>query len=410
MPAFFALVPAAGRGRRFQGSLPKQLLLLRGRPLLAWTLDAIASASPRQIVVALPPDLLCEGRFLIDSRPDLLVVSGGESRQESVHRCLEASNAGSDDLVLVHDGARPLLALEDLEAVIAQAQVSDGAVLGRLVTDSLKRVKGGEVVAEADRRELFRAETPQVFRRRVLDAAYLRAEKRGGTATDEAGLVAAALGGLSIAAVEAKQPNPKITTRGDLVLAEALLATAAGPESRGKMIPELRIGHGYDIHPTSPRRPLILAGVRIREQDGLEGFSDADVVFHAVSDALLGAAGLGDLGQHFPPGDERWRDADSSLLLARVMEMVYKEGWRVQNCDVTVVAQEPKLSPYRVTMRMNLAKVLTINENAVGVKATTHEGLGCLGRREGISATAVVLLARGTPVVSQGRWRPHPAQ
>jgi 2-C-methyl-D-erythritol 2,4-cyclodiphosphate synthase/2-C-methyl-D-erythritol 4-phosphate cytidylyltransferase len=397
MPPFFALVPAAGYGRRFGASRPKQFLLLHGRPLLAWTLDALAKAEPRQIVLALPPDALEQGRDLLASCPqsqaEVVVVSGGKHRQESVRLCLEACGAGADDLVLVHDGARPLVALEDVEETLIRAATSDGAVLGRRVTDTLKRVAAGELQSEADRRGLFRAETPQVFRRRVLEAAYARVGEHGSGATDEAGLVAL-LEGLSIVAVEATRPNPKITAPGDLVLAEALLG-AARSEREGQMASEKRVGHGYDIHAKRPGRPLILGGVRIRDEDGLEGFSDADVVFHAVGDALLGAVALGDLGHHFPPGDERWRDADSSRLLTRIVEMTHECGWKVENCDVTVVAEEPKLAPFRAAMIRNLARLLDVEGTVVSVKATTHEGLGALGRGEGISATAVVLLARG---------------
>lgn len=390
-PAVHALVPAAGRGTRFGGSTAKQFLPLAGRPLLAWTLDAILRCEVASVTVALPADQLARDAGLADD-PRVRWVAGGSSRQESVALALAGSPAGPDDLVLVHDGARPAVAREDLAAVVAAAARHGGAVLGRPVADTLKRLEGSVIAGTVERDRLFRAETPQVFVRRRLEEALARAVEDGVEGTDEAALVER-LGGEPIAAVEAAHPNPKITRAGDELWVASLLEASGAARKRPERSEMLRIGQGYDVHRLAGGRRLVLGGEEIPFDRGLDGFSDADVLLHALGDALLGAAGLGDLGEHFPPGDERWRDASSVELLRRIVELVAAVGWRPVNCDLTLVAEAPKLAPHRDAIRRRIAGVLGIAPGAVGLKATTNERIGFVGREEGMAALAVVLVA-----------------
>ena len=323
-------------------------------------------------------------------RPEVPVatVEGGRRRQDSVAAALAASAAEPSDWVAVHDGARPCLSAVDLEAVVQAAAESGGvgAVLGRPVSDTLKTVESGRLGATVARSGLFRAETPQVFRAADLREALERAERQNLEVSDESSLFEPG----SIAAVAAFHPNPKLTGPSDLPAIAALLRRSRG--APGDV--ETAIGHGYDVHRLVAGRPLILGGQRIAHETGLDGHSDADVVLHAIGDALLGAAGLGDLGVHFPPSDDAWRGADSSDLLRRIVELVREHGFAVRNCDVTLIAERPRMAPYRTVIEEHVARLLGLDPSRMNFKATTHEGLGPLGRGEGMAATAVVLVER----------------
>ncbi len=385
-PRLVALVPAAGRGERFGGEVPKQFARIAGRPSLAWTLERLLACGVDRLVVALPADPAATEGLVLPEDTRLVVTSGGATRQESVAACLAAAPGDASDLILVHDGARPAVAVEDVAATVAAALASGAAVLGRPVGDTLKRAGEGRVLETVERAGLFRAETPQVFRRELFERALEAARRDGFVGTDEASLVER-LGGVEIRAVAAGSPNPKLTEPGDLEVLAGLLGYRSGAM-------DLRIGQGYDVHRLVEGRRLVLGGEEIPFERGLEGHSDADVLLHALGDALLGAAGQGDLGEHFPPGDPRWKDAASTDLLARILERVRGAGWRVVNCDLTLLAERPKLAPHRDAIRARIAELLGIDPSAVGLKATTHEKLGALGRGEGIAAQAVVLLAR----------------
>lgn len=391
-----AIVPAAGRGRRFGGDRPKQFALLLGRPALAWTVERLAGVPAiDRIVVAAPAGIAVETLEMLAKevapRPgvDVTAVEGGRRRQDSVAAALAASTAEPSDWVAVHDGARPCLSAADLEAVLRAAAGSDreGAVLGRPVSDTLKIVKAGFLGATVGRSSLFRAETPQVFRAGRLAAALEHAAAHDVEVSDESSLFEPG----SIAAVAAAHPNPKLTDPSDRDTIEALLLR----QSRG--VPadvEIAIGHGYDVHRLVPGRPLILGGQRIPHETGLEGHSDADVLLHAIGDALLGAAGLGDLGVHFPPSDDAWRGADSSDLLLRIVGMVREEGFAVRNCDATLIAERPRMGAYRAAIENHVARLLDVDPARMNFKATTQEGLGPVGRGEGMAAQAVVLIER----------------
>ncbi len=390
-----AIVPAAGGGRRFGGEQPKQFVPVLGRPLLAWTVERLLSVSEvDRVVVAAPPGRAGETREMllrevrVSPDVDLSAVDGGRRRQDSVRAALAAADVAPSDWVAVHDGARPCLAAADLAAVLRSTAGSDGAgaVLGRPVRDTLKTVAGGRLHETVDRSGLFRAETPQVFRAGELGEALDRADRENLEVSDESSLFAPG----SVAAVAASQPNPKLTAASDLPAIEALLRREHGVSNEL----EAAVGHGYDVHRLKAGRPLILGGQRIPHEAGLDGHSDADVVLHAIGDALLGAAGLGDLGVHFPPSDEAWRGADSSDLLRLIVAMVQERGFAVRNCDVTLIAERPSMAPYRSAIEAHVAGLLGIDPERMNFKATTHEGLGPLGRGEGMAAHASVLIER----------------
>ena len=390
-----AIVPAAGGGRRFGGEQPKQFVPVLGRPLLAWTVERLlAVPEVDRVVVAAPPGLAAETLEMLlreVSRPPgarISAVEGGRRRQDSVGAALAAAEAAPSDWVAVHDGARPCLAAADLAEVLRSAAGSGGAgaVLGRPVSDTLKTTGDGRLRSTVDRSGLFRAETPQVFRAGELREALDRAERENLEVSDESGLFAPG----SVAAVEASHPNPKLTGASDLPAIEALLRRERGVPDRV----EAAVGHGYDVHRLRTGRPLMLGGQRIAHEAGLDGHSDADVVLHAIGDALLGAAGLGDLGVHFPPSDETWRGADSSDLLRRIVAMAAERGFAVRNCDVTLVAERPSMALYRSAIEERVAGLLRIEPERMNFKATTHEGLGPLGRGEGMAAHASVLVER----------------
>lgn len=393
--AICAIVPAAGKGKRFGGDQPKQFTLLLGRPVLAWTVERLLAApAVDRVVVATPPGNVEEtlkmlGREVSPSPGAALrVVDGGRRRQDSVRAALRAAGADPSDWIAVHDGARPCLNAADLDAVVRAAGESGvaGAVLGRRVSDTVKEIFGDRLGVTVDRAGLFRAETPQVFRAAELAGALDRAGARELKVGDESSLFESG----SVAAVAASHPNPKLTDPSDRPVVEALLR----PRSRARSTVATAIGHGYDVHRLRAGRPLLLGGQRIPHEAGLDGHSDADVVLHAIGDALLGAAGLGDLGVHFPPSDETWRGADSSDLLSRIVAKVREKGFEVGNCDVTLIAERPAMAPYRRAIEEHVAGLLGIARGRMNFKATTHEGLGPLGRGEGMAAEAVVLIER----------------
>ncbi|MBI3049894.1 MAG: 2-C-methyl-D-erythritol 2,4-cyclodiphosphate synthase [Acidobacteria bacterium] len=378
-----AIIAAGGRGTRFGGAVPKQLLPLGGRPILERSVDAFVR-HPRvtDVVVALPAELIADPpAYLRSSAKPIALVEGGARRQDSVARAFARVPAAAE-VVVVHDAARPLVS-ETLIARTLDAAVADGAAIAALAaTDTVKR--GNEqrlIVGTVPRGEIFLAQTPQAFRTSVLRDALTRG--RGAPdATDEAALVERA--GHPVRLVEGDPRNVKITTADDVALAERLLAPAS----------MLRIGTGYDLHRLIAGRRLILGGVVIPFDKGLAGHSDADAVCHAVTDAILGAVAAGDIGRHFPDSDARWKDADSLALLARAAEVVAGAGYAVGNVDVVVIAERPKLAPYVDAMRANLAQALGITPAQVSVKGKTNEGVGSIGAGESIAVHAVALVAK----------------
>lgn len=377
LPAVSAVIVAAGSGTRFGGERPKQLALLAGRPVLSRTLKAFAASRVvSEIILVLPADWL---EAIIDEavKPYGLTgvkcVPGGDNRTESTRRGFEAAGG---EIILVHDGVRPLVKVDLIEKV-ARAAWEHGAALAAVpVSDTLKKVKDGLVRNTVDRDSLWRAQTPQGFKRDLLVSALAGAP--AGTATDDIGMVERL--GLTAFVVPGSLTNLKITDREDLAMAEALLSSATAN------LP--RTGHGYDLHRLAPGRPLFLAGVEIPFELGLVGHSDADVMAHALVDAILGAAGLGDIGLHFPDSQARWAGVSGSALLKETMAKARAAGFELVNADLTLVGERPKIGPYRQAMAEAVALALSVPANLINIKATTTEGLESTGQGLALAALA----------------------
>ena len=380
------IIVAAGRGARMSATVPKQLLDLGGTTVMRRAIAAF-DAHPRvdRIVVVLPAELVPGAASIIGvtARP-CGIAAGGERRQDSVRLGLAALEHDVD-LVLVHDAARPFVSAGLIDRVIDRARDTGAAVPAVPARDTVKHVDPAARVVRATLRrgDIWLAQTPQGFRREVLsEAVALGADSA--EATDEAMLAERA--GHTVAIVEGDPENVKITTPEDL--AAARRAIAAVP----------RVGTGYDLHVLAAGRPLVLAGIVIPAERGPVGHSDADVVCHALADAIFGACATGDIGRHFPDSDPRWKDAAGLDLLGRAAATARDRGWVVASADVTVVLERPKLAPFMDAIRQALAGALATDVDRVSVKAKTNEGVDAVGRGEAIAAHAVVVLAPGTPV------------
>jgi len=367
-----ALIVAAGRGERAGGDVPKQFRLIGGKPMLRWAVESLI----RHPAVQSTRIVIAEGQQ--DSAKQALqgldigeLITGGAERADSVRAGLEAIEA---DAVLVHDAARPFCPPPVVDRLLASLEFFEGAAPVLPVGDTLARIADtlGDPV---DRAGLGRVQTPQAFRLGALRSAYDL--WNGPSPTDETTVVRAA--GMKVAAVTGDPALEKITLPSDFDRAEQWLA--------GRLTP--RTGMGFDVHAFSGNGPIMLGGLEVPHDRGLAGHSDADVVLHAITDALLGAAGLGDIGEHFPPSDPQWKGADSSLFLAHAAALVRDKGGLIDHIDCTIIAEAPKVGPYRQTMRSRIAEILGLSVDQVSVKATTTEGLGFTGRREGIAAQAI---------------------
>ena len=378
------IVPAAGRGERLRGQLPKSLASLHGRPLVQYALETLASVDEvRAIVVVAPEDHVGSVRELVTGArlgKIAAVVPGGLDRQASVANGLAALPEAAQ-LVLVHDGARPCASASLVRAVAAAAAADGAATAAVPVEETIKAGRDGWVARTLERSELYRIQTPQGFHRALLERAHREAVRSDFHGTDDASLVERL--GHPVRLVPGEPSNLKVTVPEDLELAEALLRRPGPP---------VRVGLGFDAHRFADGRPLVLGGVQVQHPRGLAGWSDADVVVHAVMDALLGAAGCPDIGQQFPPGDPAYAGARSLDLLARVRALIGERGWRAVQVDTVVMAEAPKLAPHLGAMRTAIARVLGLDPDAVNIKATTLEGMGALGREEGIAAQAVATL------------------
>jgi 2-C-methyl-D-erythritol 4-phosphate cytidylyltransferase/2-C-methyl-D-erythritol 2,4-cyclodiphosphate synthase len=383
---YWLVVPAAGTGQRVGADRPKQYLQIAGRSLLEWSVSEFAR-DPRcaGVVLALAPgDPYWPA---IRSRLELRVIEapGGAQRCDSVRNALATlqPQAAAGDWVLVHDAARPCVTRGEIDALIGAAQGHPcGGLLAAPLADTLKRQgDGAAVAATVPRGGLWRALTPQMFRLDALLAALERAAAEQRVPTDEAQAMEWA-GGAPLL-VPGALSNVKVTTASDLGLAQSILFSR---------LPQMRIGSGIDIHAFGPGDHVMLGGVRIAHTHGVVAHSDGDVVLHALCDALLGAAALGDIGQHFPDSDPRWRGAPSSRFVEAAMEMLAARGLRVVNADVTLLAQAPRIGPHRATIAARVAQLLSLSTDAVNIKATTTEGLGFVGRSEGLVAQATVLV------------------
>ena len=391
MTATYALIPAAGRGARFNpGGANKVFAPLAGQPLLRHTVVAFsAHAGIDGIVVVTGAGDVALCRDVLSGLDKVLaIVAGGASRQESVSIGLFALGADADDIILVHDGARPLVTAEIIDRCIEGVNVSGSAVAAVPVSDTLKKADEAIIAQDISRDGLWAVQTPQAFRYQTLLNAHIAARQTGFVGTDEASLVQE-LADASVHLIMGRTDNIKVTRAGDLVLAEAILAAR-----QGSMAHETRIGFGYDIHRLTAGRKLMLGGVHVHDPQGrgLDGHSDADVLLHALCDALLGAAGLPDIGVLFPNTDDAYAGADSKVLLQDVARRIAEAGFAIVNVDLTLIAEAPKIAPYAPQMRDTIAACLGIQPSQVGIKATTHEGLGAIGAGEGMAAHAVASL------------------
>ena len=375
-----ALIVAAGRGSRFGGPLPKQYALLAGRPVLRHTLEAYRTApqiNRLRVVIAPGDETHYQAAVYGLALPP--PVLGGSSRQQSVLNGLEAMADDAPDFVAIHDAARPFVRAVDIPACLTAASGAgvDGAVLGVALADTIKRSDdGGAIIETVPRARLWRAQTPQIFRYASLLQAHRAAAALGASEatalTDDAAVAERA--GLKVVMVEGSEDNRKITTAEDLARSVAM---------------ETRTALGFDVHGFGPGNAVMLGGVAIPHTHKLAGHSDADVALHALTDAVLGTIGAGDIGQHFPPSDPQWRGVSSDRFLQHAVGLLYARGGRIVHLDLTLVCEAPRIGPHREAMAGSIARIAGIDVGRVSVKATTTEGLGFTGRREGIAAHAV---------------------
>ena len=375
-----ALIVAAGRGSRFGATAPKQYVALAGKPVLRHSLETFARHSK---VGGVRVVIHADDRALYDSATAglslLAPVTGGATRQESVRLGLESLKDMAPDHVLIHDAARPMIDADLIDRMLAALAQAPGAIPALPVADTVKRAADGHVAATLDRRNLWRAQTPQAFHYGDIMAAHRAAAGR--ELTDDAAVAEAA--GLAVALVEGTEENLKVTTEADLRRAQQMLSPA----------PDIRTGSGFDVHRFGPGDKIMLCGIAVPHDHGLIGHSDADVGLHALTDAILGAIAAGDIGQHFSPSDPRWRGADSAQFLAHAGSLVSARGGRILSADITLICERPKVGPHRAAMVARVAAILGLDPERVSVKATTTEGLGFTGRGEGIAAQATASIA-----------------
>jgi 2-C-methyl-D-erythritol 4-phosphate cytidylyltransferase/2-C-methyl-D-erythritol 2,4-cyclodiphosphate synthase len=376
MPRTAILIVAAGNGERAGTSTPKQYVPLLGQSILRRAIEAFGNRPYTLVKVAIGPsqeELYGAATAGLDLSPPII---GGATRQESVRRGLEALSGDAPDFVLIHDAARPLVSPRLIDGVIAALQAGAEAAIPLLaVADTLRKQESGKWIT-VPREDLVRAQTPQGFRFAPILKAHR--DHAAHEVTDDMAL--AELAGMKIVAVPGEETNMKVTNTEDFAMAESLLSARLG---------DTRTGSGYDVHRFVPGDHVWLCGVKIPHDHALEGHSDADAGLHALTDAILGAIGEGDIGLHFPPTDEHWRGAPSWKFLDHAAGLVRGKGGAVVHCDVTIICERPKVSPHREAMRAKIAEILHLDISRVSVKATTTEGLGFTGRREGLAAQAV---------------------
>jgi 2-C-methyl-D-erythritol 4-phosphate cytidylyltransferase/2-C-methyl-D-erythritol 2,4-cyclodiphosphate synthase len=366
------LIVAAGKGERAGTELPKQYERLAGKPMLRQTVEAFSGYQVQVVIGAGQEDLA--GRAL-DGLALPAPVTGGATRQQSVRLGLEALAKDAPDFVLIHDAARPLISRKVIGDVIGALEAgADGALPMVAASDTLRRRDAADRWILVDRENLYRAQTPQGF----VYAKILKAHRDHAAeeVTDDVAL--AELAGLKVEMVEGEEKNIKVTRKEDFVLAESFM-------NKG----DVRSASGYDVHKFTDGDHIWLCGLKVPHTHALEGHSDADVGLHAITDALLGCIGEGDIGQHFPPTDDRWKGAASWKFLDHAAGLVRAKGGVINHVDVTIICERPKVGPHREAMKTKIAEILQIEPSRVSVKATTTEGLGFTGRREGIAAQAI---------------------
>jgi 2-C-methyl-D-erythritol 4-phosphate cytidylyltransferase/2-C-methyl-D-erythritol 2,4-cyclodiphosphate synthase len=373
-----ALIVAAGKGERLGGGIPKQYRMIGGRPVLRWAVEAmVAHPAIRQARVVIGEGQDALAAAALDGLAVGPFIAGGAERADSVRAGLAAIDG---DAVLVHDAARPFCPPAVIDRLVASLEFADGAAPVLPVSDTLARA-GGQLGDPVDRSGVVRVQTPQAFRLDALRDAYGRWS--GASPTDETTVARAA--GLTVATVEGDPDLDKLTTAGDFRRAEERLAA--------RMV--VRTGSGFDVHAFAGEGPVMIGGIAIPHTRGLAGHSDADVALHAITDALLGAAALGDIGEHFPPSDPQWKGASSDRFLRHAVDLLLAKGAIIDHLDCTVIAEEPKVGPHRGAMRERIAQIAGLRLDQVSIKATTTDGLGFTGRREGVAAQATASIRLG---------------
>ena len=376
----YAIIVAAGTGSRTGRSNPKQFELLAGKPVYRWSADVFDDhAAVARTVLVLPPHQIgAPVGYKASNR--LGVTKGGKSRSASVLNGLESLHPKDDDIVLIHDAARPGITAEVVTELIGALQNADAAAPALPISDALKREEATGLM-NVPRDRLFRVQTPQAFRAGTIKAAL---KNRQQDFVDDLAAVEAM--GARIVLTAGRERLHKVTYEDDFQLLEALLRTSE-EES-------MRVGTGFDVHAFEEGEGVWLCGILVPHDRKLAGHSDADVGWHALTDAILGALALGDIGDHFPPSDPQWKGADSAVFLKHAINLANERGYDIQNCDITLICEAPKVKPHRDTMRERTAEVMGVSVDTISIKATTTEGLGFAGRREGIAAQAVVMLSR----------------
>jgi len=392
-----AIIPAAGSGSRMGLPSPKQFFELEGVPILIHTLQVFQQVESIGLIIVVVP---CENCTWVEEQVQkydlskvFKVIAGGKHRQDSVLAGLEVLPL-EIELVLVHDGVRPFVPVSVIENCLKEAEKNGAAMVAVPVKDTLKAVSRDNVIEQTiDRSGVWQAQTPQAAKVSLLKKAFADVIKhKDFIATDEAALLERV--NIPVKVVEGSEKNIKITRPEDLILAKAILMESQGDINSMKGACQYSSGYGYDAHRLVEGRPLVLGGVTVPHEKGLLGHSDADVLTHALCDAMLGGAGAGDIGQHFPDTDEKFKGISSLRILESVSDLVAQKGYVLHNADITVVAQKPKLVEYFKAMQKNLAAACGVDPASINLKATTTEGLGFEGREEGMSAHAVVMLKR----------------
>lgn len=376
-PRFAAVVVAAGQGLRAGQPLPKQFALWRGKPVVRHAVERLVQSGAAPVIVAIPPGGEDLARTALAGLPGVALETGGETRQASVRRALEALASHTPDRVLIHDAARPDLTPEVVERLLAALHTHNGAIPALPVVDSLAVTEADMMSGTVPREALRRVQTPQAFRFATILAAH-RSWAGPADAGDDAQVMQAA--GHGVALVEGDERLKKLT------FAEDFMPAA----------PMVRVGTGFDVHRLAAGEELWLGGIRIEHERGLAGHSDADVALHAIVDALLGAIAAGDIGSHFPPSDARWKGASSDRFVEHAAALVRAAGYTIGNVDLTIICEAPRIGPHRDAMRARIAALLATAEDRISVKATTTERLGFTGRGEGIAAQAVATVCKET--------------
>lgn len=381
LPTFAGIVVAAGKGLRVGGDTPKQFRQWRGRSLLWHSVMALRDAGADPLVIVIAVGAEDDANAALAGCTGYRLVTGGATRQDSVRAGLEALAEHQPERVLIHDAARPDLPLSVIERLIGALASHAGAIPTLPVVDSLAVDKGGVMAGKADREVLRRVQTPQAFRfADILSAHWAWTGQT--TAGDDAQVLAASGG--SVALVDGDERLKKITFAEDFV-------------DDMPIIPAFRVGQGYDVHRLAEGEELWLCGIKLDHTHGLAGHSDADVALHAITDAVLGAVGEGDIGTHFPPSDPKWKGARSGQFLEHAVKLAREAGYALGNIDLTLICEAPKIGPHRPAMRAEVARLTGLAEQAVSIKATTTEKLGFTGRGEGIAAQAIVsIFAKGS--------------